>query len=85
MKTSEKITISLPEGLIARIERIRKKTGETRSSVLKRFVVFSLQQMDRRRKARRQVDGYLRMPEHSDDWLLTGAYAGALWDEEAPY
>ena len=85
MKTLEKITISIPADLLREIERIRRKTGETRSAVFKRFTVLSLRYLRGGRRIRQDMKGYRLGPEMPDELIAPPDYIGRILDAEAPY
>ncbi len=85
MKSVEKITISMPAPLLREVERVRRRTGETRSAVFKRFVVLSLRQIQVARRAQQHKGSYRGDPEGAADWLMTPDAVARIWDEEAPY
>jgi len=84
-KAVERVTITIPPPLLNEIERIRRRTGETRSAVFRRIVRFSFEEMKRRERIRRDRRGYRAMPETGDEPLPPAEVYARLWDDEAPY
>ncbi len=82
MGNSRKIAISLPAGLVAELERIRKKTGETRSAVIRRSIESALKRDAMDSQVRRYISGYLKYPETDEEKNIVKAAALQTLDEE---
>ncbi|MBX3131277.1 MAG: hypothetical protein KF718_31445 [Polyangiaceae bacterium] len=83
---SEKIGVSLDRSLLARAERLRQATGETRSALLSRALRQLLQLEAYEREVERYVAAYRAMPETSREIgearkLARRAIADLPWDE----
>jgi metal-responsive CopG/Arc/MetJ family transcriptional regulator len=76
MAETRKIAISIPGDLMRRVERLRKKTGESRSAFIRRAIEGALAQKDHRALVARYQEGYIRHPETSGE--ITGADASAI-------
>ncbi|MEL6338738.1 MAG: ribbon-helix-helix protein, CopG family [Myxococcota bacterium] len=69
MSSAEKIAISLDPETLAEAERLRAKTGESRSALFARAVRALVSREDHAEKVRRYVHGYERRPEmQSEAW-----------------
>ena len=81
MVKSGKIAISLPQKVLAAVEKERKHAGETRSAFFLRAVEKLLREKQRERDVRQYIRGYKRMPE-TDEEVATFIKAGAeVWAE----
>nr|MBA2322346.1 hypothetical protein [Deltaproteobacteria bacterium] len=58
-----KLAISVPDELFEHIERIRQRTGETRSGLAQRALQRVVTDEARMEAVRAYVDGYRRAPE----------------------
>ena len=63
MASSTKFSLSLPEPLFAAAERVRTRTGETRSRFFRRALEELLRQERQRDAVERYVAGYVAEPE----------------------
>ncbi|MFH1018322.1 MAG: hypothetical protein V1798_09100 [Pseudomonadota bacterium] len=79
---SEKLAISLPRSLLMQVEKFRKKTGETRSSLFQRAIRLFLDSHIRKDKIEQYVTGYSRHPETADEIKAAEAAASYLLAEE---
>jgi len=82
-----KIAITIANELLAEAERLRKKTGESRSAVFERALAAYLADGHRTEAARRYVDGYRRRPERPAEAgaalaMALDALAAEPWDAE---
>ncbi len=75
MAHSEKIAISLDPDLLRDVERIRTKTGESRSAVLARALRLLTKEEEHTRLVRDYVDAYRRHPETPSDIAAARALA----------
>ena len=85
MKPREKIAITVAPDLLEQVERLRHKSGESRSAVFERALVSYLGAADRSAKARLHAEGYRKDPETPADErdALIAAHAVFLanpWD-----
>lgn len=55
--------MSLDEDLLAEIERVRKRTGESRSALIRRALEMLLESERRRQRLTDYIEGYQRHPE----------------------
>jgi len=60
---TEKIAMSLDEQLLEEIERVRGRTGESRSALIRRALDMLLETERRRQRISEYVEGYRRRPE----------------------
>ena len=72
MSDTRKIAISLPGGLFDKMEDVRKRTGLSRSSFIRRAIDLALAEGKRRALIDKYRDGYLKYPETPEE------VAGAL-------
>ena len=85
MPPREKIAITVAPDLLAQVERLRHKSGDSRSAVFERALVSYLGAAERTDSERRYADGYRRMPETAADerdalLLSTDALLANPWD-----
>jgi len=73
---SRKIAISLPASLAGKIERERKRTGETRSALVRRAVERWFAEREERARIAAYVEGYRTHPESEEE--IAAAEAGAV-------
>jgi metal-responsive CopG/Arc/MetJ family transcriptional regulator len=62
-RAAAKVTISLERDVFVRAERLRKRSGESRSALVGRALRELLRHDAMADEARRYVDAYRRMPE----------------------
>jgi metal-responsive CopG/Arc/MetJ family transcriptional regulator len=75
MPQTEKIAISLPRGLLRKLERSRKKTGETRSAFIRRSLERAFEIGEKEKKIQAYMEGYKKHPETAEE--VTEAEAAA--------
>lgn len=85
MRKREKVAVSISRHVLARIEAMRKRAGETRSAVFERALEAYIAGTTAADEARRYVDAYRRRPERARDEreaLVTAlqALAAEPWD-----
>jgi len=85
MRRRGKVAVTISNELLAGLERVRKRSGESRSAVFERALAAYLAAGDRAASARRYVAGYRRRPERAVEVrqaLVTalGALATEEWD-----
>ena len=64
---TEKVAVSLDAELLARVERLRRATGETRSAVFARALRQLVDAEAHARKVSEYVEGYRRIPETANE------------------
>ena len=84
---AEKVAISLDPELLARAERLRRRTGESRSALVGRALRALLSAEDRDRRVAEYVAAYRRAPETTRETatmrtLARRALAAVPWDDE---
>lgn len=62
-----KIAISIDERMLARVERLRKRTGETRSAFVRRALLKLLHAESHRERIARYLEAYREQPESDLD------------------
>jgi metal-responsive CopG/Arc/MetJ family transcriptional regulator len=67
MSKSAKVAFSLDERLLDRVERVRARTGESRSALIARALVAVTEEDARGADVRRYVEAYRENPETEDD------------------
>lgn len=87
MTTRRKIAVSLDRELVAGVERLRRRTRESRSAVVDRALALLLAQEERDVKAATYADAYRRFPETSAEVdrarvLARASLAHLAWDDE---
>jgi metal-responsive CopG/Arc/MetJ family transcriptional regulator len=75
-RLSAKVACSLDRRLLARVERLRARTGESRSAVIGRALALLTTEEARAAAVRRYVEAYREMPESSEE--VTAAASTAL-------
>lgn len=63
MRTRGKVAVTIARDLLTEIERLRKRSGESRSAVFERALAAYLAATGRSALARRYVEAYRRRPE----------------------
>jgi metal-responsive CopG/Arc/MetJ family transcriptional regulator len=66
-RLSAKVACSLDRRLLARVERLRARTGESRSAVIGRALALLTTDEAQAAAVRRYVEAYREMPESSED------------------
>ena len=85
MKNRGKVAVSLRQELLDDIERMRMRTGESRSAVFERALEAYLGAASEAANARRYVDAYRRHPEQTGEQrsalaIALEALAAERWD-----
>ena len=62
-KTVGSVAINLPADLLRDVERVRRKTGESRSALIRRSIELLLGRVEEARMVREYVAGYRTHPE----------------------
>lgn len=78
---AEKIAITVDRDLLAKVEAMRHRTGESRSAVFGRALRMLMATEESRRKVERYMEAYREQPE--DEAELAQAEALARWSLEA--
>ena len=84
---SAKVAVSIDRSLLARAERLRSVTGESRSALVSRAVRLLLRDETRARDVEDYVEAYRRVPESQVDGrvareLARRAFTSLPWDDE---
>jgi metal-responsive CopG/Arc/MetJ family transcriptional regulator len=82
MAASVKIAISLPRQLVRLMERERKRTGETRSALVRRAVRRLFQDQEHMLQVSEYVEGYRAQPETEEEIAAAEAEAAELFSRE---
>jgi metal-responsive CopG/Arc/MetJ family transcriptional regulator len=87
MSRSAKIACSLDQQLLNRVERMRAKTGESRSALIARALAMVTQEAARNSSVQRYVEAYRERPETLDDEMRARTTARKAlmhlrWDEK---
>ena len=79
---TEKIAISLPSQMVKRMEKERKRTGETRSALVRRAIALLFAEKEREQRNRAYMAGYRAMPETEQEIRAAEAAAAdpLTWD-----
>ena len=83
MSNTKKISISLPSNLVKELDRITKKTGESRSAVIRRSIEKALMQDEIDARVKQYIEGYLNHPESEGEKKITRATSSVAFDEES--
>lgn len=75
MARARKVAITVDAELLARAEKLRRKTDESRSALFARALRAVLKEEERKRKIAEYIEGYRRVPERAEDveWLDAAA------------
>jgi len=87
MARTAKIAVSLDAPLLASVERLRERTGESRSAVVSRALRALTREVERARLVEEYVEAYRAHPESADEVSSARAatkrsVAHLPWDEE---
>lgn len=77
-----KVSISLPEDLLERIDRECEATGESRSELFRRALQALFEGRRRDAAVRRYLEGYVAEPEAEYEVAAAGAAAEAAFEDE---
>lgn len=84
MGDSVKIAISLPTRLARRMEKERKRTGETRSAFVRRAIRRMFEEKEHMLQVSEYIEGYRARPETEEEIASaragTGVLAGEPWE-----
>lgn len=81
-----KFAVSMPDSVLAEVEKARKQSGESRSEFLRRAAETVIREDQERDWDRQYIEGYRRMPETEEDHPFLAASLRAVlednpWDE----
>jgi len=76
----EKVTVSVPAGTLAALQRVQRRLGKTRSALVSEALAEWLRSQAVPDADRRYAEAYLRQPERAVDSEATAAGAVAEWD-----
>ena len=82
MAVSEKVAISLPGDMVRRIEKERRRTGESRSAFIRRALRLLFRAQSHAARVKEYVEGYGRDPETDEEVRAAEAAAARLLAEE---
>ena len=82
MSGSDRIAISLPRHVLEAVERVRRRTGETRSGLIQRAIRQMLANSAKSVRVKQYVEGYLRDPEGEGEIRAAHASAAKLLASE---
>ena len=79
MKHSAKIVVSIPAGILASLERARRRLGKSRSAAVTLAVQQWLRAQGSGQDDQRYTEAYLRDPEASGETAALAAAVTATW------
>ena len=83
---AEKIELLLEKELLEELERVRSRTGESRSAMIRRALEMLLESERRRERVADSIEGYHRRPESEKTVAVAFDRTRAAWstldDEE---
>ena len=82
MPKASKIAISLPEEMLAAVERQREGSGENRSQIFRRAVELLLQQQREREMSEQYIRAYQQAPETQEEVAAARRAASTILAEE---
>jgi metal-responsive CopG/Arc/MetJ family transcriptional regulator len=87
MTRARKIAITVDAGLLARAERLRRSTDESRSAVFSRALRALLGEEERQHKIARYIEVHREQPETAEEiaWIAAASaetLADLPWEEE---
>jgi len=82
MPKTKKIAISLPSDVFRKVEKARKKTGESRSAFIKRNIEYVFSKEEHDALVKQYIDGYTKYPETEEDVNIVKASAMKILAEE---
>ena len=77
-----KIAISLPVEVLRKVERLRKQTGESRSSVIRKAIERIFEESRRAKDIEAYIEGYRRFPDTPEEIKAAEVSASALFAAE---
>ena len=82
MAKTSKITISLPEEVLAAVEREREESGESRSLIFRRAVDLLLRQRKEQEMSEQYIRAYQQIPETKEEVTAARRSAISILSEE---
>jgi metal-responsive CopG/Arc/MetJ family transcriptional regulator len=82
MSKTSKIAISLPEDVLAAVEKEREESGESRSEIFRRAIRLLLRQRKEREISERYIHAYQRMPDTTEEVNAARRSASTILAEE---
>jgi len=82
MPKTSKIAISLPEELLAAVEREREESSESRSQIFRRAVELLLRQRTEKEMSEQYTRAYQDMPETTEEVTAARRAAGTILAKE---
>jgi metal-responsive CopG/Arc/MetJ family transcriptional regulator len=82
MTKTSKIAISLPEEVLAAVERERQESGESRSQIFRRAVDLLLRQQRERAMSEKYMRAYQQIPETKEEVTAARRAASTILAEE---
>lgn len=82
MSKTSKIAISLPEEVLAAVEREREESGESRSQFFRRAVETILRHKQEREMSEQYIRAYQEMPETKEEVEAARRAASTILAEE---
>jgi metal-responsive CopG/Arc/MetJ family transcriptional regulator len=82
MTKTSKIAISLPEEVLAAVERERQESGESRSQIFRRAVDLLLRQQREREMSEKYMRAYQQIPETKEEVTAARRAASTILAEE---
>ena len=82
MTKTSKIAISLPEEVLAAVERERQDSGESRSQIFRRAVDLLLRQQKEREMSEKYIHAYQQIPETKEEVTAARRAASTILAEE---
>lgn len=79
---TSKVSISLPADVLARAERARRVSGESRSELFRRALETLFESERHDAAVASYVEGYVAEPESEYEVAVTAALAGTAFDDE---
>ena len=85
MGKKEKVAVTIDRVVLETTEKMRKRSGESRSAIVNRALRLLIADADQKTKIARYVDGYCEHPEGDEviqtaEALATAALKGLPWD-----
>jgi len=82
MPKTKKIAISLPADVFRKVEKARKKTGESRSALIRRSIEYVLNKEEHDALVKQYIDGYTKYPETEEESKFCELTSSEILSEE---
>ena len=82
MSKTSKVAISLPEEVLAAVEREREESGESRSQIFRRAVGLLLRQRKEKEMSEQYIRAYQQLPETKEEVAAAHHAASTILAEE---